>query len=67
MRIHAPSDYTIIGIVALLTIVFGGLKLAGVIDWSLWWVLSPVWGLALVVAAVCLWANAVAALSWRNH
>lgn len=27
----------------LLTIVFVVLKLVGVIDWSWWWVLAPVW------------------------
>ena len=27
----------------LLTILFIGLKLTGHIDWSWWWVLSPLW------------------------
>jgi hypothetical protein len=27
----------------LLTILFIGLKLTGYIDWSWWWVLSPLW------------------------
>lgn len=31
-----------IGFSSLLTIVFITLKLAGVIDWSWWWVLSPI-------------------------
>lgn len=31
-----------IGFVGLLTIVFITLKLTGYIDWSWWWVLSPV-------------------------
>lgn len=31
-----------IGIVPLLTIVFMTLKLCNVIDWSWWWVFSPV-------------------------
>lgn len=45
-----------------LTILFVGLKLGHVIDWSWWWVLSPLWiaaafavlvlGVVLVVAAV---------------
>lgn len=37
---------------SLLGLLFIGLKLAGHIDWSWWWVLSPFWimgGLALVV------------------
>lgn len=32
-----------IGFTGLLTIVFIALKLTGVIDWSWWWVLSPIW------------------------
>jgi len=41
-----------IGFVGLLTIVFITLKLIGVIHWSWWWVLSPLWITALVVAAI---------------
>lgn len=36
-----------IGFVGLLTVLFIGLKLTGNIDWSWWWVLSPVWISAL--------------------
>ena len=32
-----------IGFCGLLTIVFIILKLIGKIDWSWWWVLSPIW------------------------
>ena len=32
-----------IGFTGLLTVLFVGLKLTGNIDWSWWWVLSPVW------------------------
>lgn len=32
-----------IGFSGLLTILFIGLKLTGVISWSWWWVLSPMW------------------------
>ena len=44
-----------IGFGGLLTIVFIVLKLLGVITWSWWWVLSPIWIsfiLALVIAVV---------------
>lgn len=35
----------------LLTVLFVGLKLAHVIAWSWWWVLSPIWlPIAIVVA-----------------
>lgn len=32
-----------IGICGVLTIVFTVLKLCGLINWSWWWVLSPLW------------------------
>lgn len=39
-----------IGFTGLLTIVFIVLKLIGKIDWSWWWVLSPIWiSIALVL------------------
>lgn len=44
-----------IGIVGILTIVFVVLKLVGVIAWSWWWVLSPLWisfGLWLIVILI---------------
>ena len=46
-----------IGFVGLLTIVFIVLKLCGVITWSWWWVLSPLWisvVLAVVIVAIYL-------------
>ena len=53
------STNTGIGFTGLLTIVFITLKLLGKIDWSWWWVLSPVWiGLSLtllIVGGVLLW------------
>ena len=44
-----------IGFAGLLAILFIGLKLGGVIAWSWWWVLSPLWisgAVALVVLTV---------------
>lgn len=43
-----------IGFVGLLTILFITLKLTGVIDWSWWWVLSPIWIRILIVIGVLL-------------
>ena len=46
-----------ISVFMLLSIVFTVLKLTGYINWSWWWVWSPVLipiGIALVVALVCL-------------
>jgi hypothetical protein len=48
-----------IGFVGLLTILFIGLKLTGHIDWSWWWVLSPVW----IVAVVIIFLIAVVGIS----
>ena len=46
--------------VTLLTLLFVALKLSGHIDWSWWWVLSPVWIVLAFVAvgflAAFLWA-----------
>lgn len=42
-----------IGFADVLTIVFVVLKLVGVINWSWWWVLSPVWG--SIVLVLILW------------
>lgn len=42
-----------IGFTGLLTVLFIGLKLTHVIDWSWWWVLSPIWiSILLVIVAV---------------
>ena len=41
----------------LLTLVFVVLKLLGKINWSWWWVLSPIWlswGIAIIVAIVLI-------------
>jgi hypothetical protein len=43
-----------IGFVGLLTIVFITLKLLDKIDWSWWWVLSPLWIGICLVAGILL-------------
>lgn len=44
-----------IGFAGLLTIVFIALKLTGNIDWSWWWVLSPIWiSLSLVLIIIIM-------------
>lgn len=41
----------------LLLVLFIGLKLGGVINWSWWWVLSPLWiGLVILVIAALVYA-----------
>lgn len=42
-----------IGFTGLLQLLFIGLKLADVIDWSWWWVLAPTWiSLGIVILVV---------------
>ena len=54
---NTSSNSSGIGFVGLLTIVFITLKLTNFIDWSWWWVLSPIWislsfGLMIAVLAI---------------
>jgi uncharacterized protein (DUF983 family) len=51
-----------IGFTGLLTILFIGLKLTGYIDWSWWWVLSPIWISFLLAFVITLVAVIVLAL-----
>ena len=48
-----------VGFLGALTIAFIVLKLLGKIDWSWWWVLSPIWlsftiGIVLIILWICL-------------
>jgi hypothetical protein len=59
--VSSSSSSSGIGFSGLLTIVFIVLKLIGKIDWSWWWVLSPLW----IGAAVALAVITVAVILWR--
>ena len=51
-----------IGFSGLLTIAFIVLKLCHVIDWSWWWVLSPLWisvGLTIILLLIILIVSAL--------
>jgi len=48
----------------LLTVLFVALKLCGVIDWSWWWVLSPI--LITVGIAVTALAAICGILAWKK-
>lgn len=43
MSSNSSSSSGGIGFTGALTILFIGLKLCNVIQWSWWWVLSPIW------------------------
>jgi hypothetical protein len=47
-----------IGFAGLLTVAFVVLKLTAVIDWSWWWVLSPLW-ISAAIGVVVLGAVAL--------
>ena len=51
---ESSSKSSGIGFVGLLTIAFVVLKLLGKIDWSWWWVLSPIWITAAIVVVVVI-------------
>jgi hypothetical protein len=53
------SNNSSIGFCGLLTIVFITLKICGVIDWSWWGVLAPLW-IPFLVVMVCVAAYALA-------
>ena len=48
-----------IGVCSLLGVAFVVLRLCGVIDWSWWWVTSPLWIPFAVVVSVLIGAIAV--------
>lgn len=52
MSEHTTTAGTGISFAGLLTLLFIGLKLGGVIAWSWWWVLAPLWIGWLVAFAV---------------
>jgi hypothetical protein len=53
-----------IGFCGLLAVVFIALKLGGVISWSWWWVLAPLWiPWALVLFALTILALAAIAIA----
>lgn len=43
-----------VGFFGLLTLIFVTLKLTGFINWSWWWVLSPLWMLPVIVFVLIL-------------
>ncbi len=53
MNNKSSSSSSGIGFTGILTILFIGLKLAKVINWSWWWVLSPLW-ISTILAIVIL-------------
>lgn len=52
-----------VGFGSLLTLLFIALKLTHVIDWSWWWVLSPIW----IGAIIAIIFFVVFTLLWKRY
>ena len=62
MKNDSSTSFGGLGLESVLTVVFVVLKLVGVINWSWWWVLSPIWislAATLVIALFCVIACAI--------
>ncbi len=69
MKDKTTSYNSGISLTSLLTVLFIGLKLTDYIDWSWWWVLSPLWLPIVVVLGVftvigLVWLVAAAVSTW---
>jgi hypothetical protein len=49
---------------SLLTLLFVAAKLWGKIDWSWWWVCSPIWAPPAVILSVCAVIAILAGVLW---
>lgn len=58
------TKFLVFGLDISLTIVFIALKLTHQIDWSWWWVVSPMW-IALSIAGLILIIGAIAFI-WKD-
>lgn len=59
----SSSSSSGIGFCGLLTVMFIGLKLTGCIDWSWWWVTSPLWIPTLLVITILAACGAMIAIA----
>jgi hypothetical protein len=66
-EVHTANTVVSFPFVSILTIVFIVLKLTNVIDWSWWWVLSPLWIGALFVITVFVIIFIIAVLLEMRH
>lgn len=53
-----------VGFGGLLLLLFIGLKLGNVIDWSWWWVTAPAWVPAAIATCFLLGAVIMATIGW---
>lgn len=62
MSENKTSSSNGIGFTGLLTIVFITLKLLNKIEWSWWWIISPIWIFALFIIGLFILAAIIAIL-----
>ena len=55
-----------IGLLGFLALIFITLKLIGLIDWSWWWVLAPLWVQLVLVLVMLMVAGGVAILTHKK-
>ena len=53
-------------ILSALTLMFVGLKLADKIDWSWWWVFSPIWITVIIAVLVSLSVTLLVAFEYKH-
>jgi hypothetical protein len=51
------------GFMSLLAVLFIGLKISGVITWSWWWVLAPLWVPAVIASVILVCVGAIHVLT----
>ena len=56
-----------LGFMGMLAVLFIGLKLAGIISWSWWWVLAPIWAPSAFALGVFTITFVVLALGTRRR
>lgn len=52
MSSNSSSSSSGVGFFGALFLLFLGLKLGGVIDWSWWWITAPLWGSVALVMVI---------------
>lgn len=65
MKTETKTKYVGPSFLSLLCLLFVGLKLGGIITWSWWWVLAPLWG-QLVIVFILFGLLAIAAVTTKK-
>jgi hypothetical protein len=63
---NSSSSSSGIGFCGMLAVLFIGLKLANIINWSWWWVLSPLWIGLIIVALIIFLVSMAVIITHKN-